>query len=305
MIAAPTQDADVPAFCEALGIPGLVDIHTHFMPERMLQAVWRWFDTLRGPDGSPAWPITYRADEATRVAQLRAIGVTTFTSLNYAHKPGMAAWLNNWSAEFAAQHPDCASSATFFPEPEVDGYVADAVDRGARVFKVHLQVGAFDPRLPVLDAVWRRLAAAGIPVVTHAGSGPVPGPFTGPGPIGEVLEAHPDLCLVVAHMGGGEYEEFVDLALRYPNVHLDCTMTFTDFMNDLRMYPAHLLDVLAEHPERIVLGSDYPNIPHVYANQIEGLVRLDLGEQWLRAVCFDNGTRLLGRAQRGTASDLP
>ena len=294
MIAAPLQDGDVPAFCETLGIPGLVDIHTHFMPERVMQAVWRWFDGVRATDGSPAWPITYRDDEATRVAQLRSIGVCQFTALNYAHKPGMAASLNQWTHGFTAEHPDCVPSATFYPEPEADGYVAEALERGARVFKVHLEVGAFDPRDPLLTPVWRRVAAAGVPVVTHCGSGPLPGPFTGPGPIGDVLADHPDLCLVVAHMGGPEYAEFLQLALRYENVQRDTTMTFTDFMNDHGGYPPHLLDVLAEHPQRIVLGSDYPNIPHAYAHQLEALVRLDLGEQWLRAVCFDNGARMLG-----------
>lgn len=260
-----------------------------------MRAVWGWFDGLQHPDGSPIWPIAYRQDEVTRVQRLRDVGLTTFTALNYAHKPGMAASLNAWSADFAARHPDCALSATLFPEPEVDRYVAEAIERDVRVFKVHLQVGAFDPRDPVLTPVWRRLAAAAVPVVIHAGSGPVPGPFTGPGPIGEVLHAHPELTAVIAHMGGGEYGEFLDLALRHPNVHLDTTMTFTDFMRVFGGYPEHLLPTLAAHPDRVVLGSDFPNIPHPYAHQIEALVRLGLGDDWLRAVCFSNGARLLGQ----------
>jgi len=46
-----------------------------------------------------------------------------------------------------------------------------------------------------------------------------------------------------------------------------------------------------------VLGSDFPNIPYPYAHQIEALVRLDLGDDWLRRVLHDNGMRLLGRGQ--------
>ena len=301
--AAPATDADVPAFAAALGVPGLVDIHTHFMPERVQQAVWRWFDSVQHPDGSPAWPITYREDEATRVRRLNAMGLRAFTALNYPHKPGMATSLNAWSLQFAAQHPTCVRSATFYPEQGVDAYVAEALDAGVRVFKVHLEVGAFDPRDSLLTSVWRRLAGAGVAVVVHCGNGPVPGPFTGPEPFGDVLDAHPELVAVVAHMGGGEYEEFLQMALRYPNVHLDTTMTFTDYMNALRQYPEALLPVLAEHPDRVVLGSDYPNIPHPYAHQLQGLVRLGLGDDWLRAVCADNGARLL-RLDDHT-SDLP
>lgn len=289
----PRADADVPSFATALGVSGVVDIHTHFMPDPVQRAVWRWFDSVQHPDGSPAWPIHYREDEQTRVRRLVQMGVRAFTSLNYPHKPGMAVWLNGWSLQFAADHRRCVPSATFFPEPGADTYVAEALEAGVRVFKVHLQVGAFDPRDEVLRPVWRRLAAARVAVVVHCGNGPVPGPFTGPEPFGEVLEANPELVAVIAHMGGGEYEEFLSMALRYPNVHLDTTMTFTDYMNGLRRYPDDLLPVLAEHRDRVVLGSDYPNIPHAYAHQLEALARLGLGDDWLRAVCHDNGARLL------------
>ncbi len=30
----PEEDADLPAYCRALGVPGLADIHTHFLPPR-------------------------------------------------------------------------------------------------------------------------------------------------------------------------------------------------------------------------------------------------------------------------------
>ncbi len=292
-VAAPRRDTDVPAFCDHLGIPGLVDIHTHFMPDRVQQAVWRWFDSVRNPDGTTAWPINYREDEATRVHRLRTMRVRAFTALNYAHKPDMAASLNSWSRSFADAHPDCVCTATFFPEPGVDRYVPQAIEAGARVFKVHLQVGAYDPRDPLLKPVWAHLADTGIPVVTHVGSGPVPGPFTGPSPFAQVLAAHPELTAVIAHMGGPEFAEFLELALRYPNVHLDTTMVFTDFMNAFQTYPAELLPRLAQNPQRVVFGSDFPNIPHDYAHQIEALVRLGLGDDWLRAVCHDNGARLL------------
>ena len=79
-------------------------------------------------------------------------------------------------------------------------------------------------------------------------------------------------------------------------VLLDTTIAFTDFMErDLGApYPPELVDVLGAHPDRVVLGSDFPNIPHPYAHQLASLVRLGLGDDWLRAVCHDNGARLLG-----------
>jgi hypothetical protein len=51
---------------------------------------------------------------------------------------------------------------------------------------------------------------------------------------------------------------------------------------------------------KVLLGSDFPNIPYVYAEQIAGLVRLGLGEPWLRAVCWDNAARLFGLTAGGS-----
>jgi predicted TIM-barrel fold metal-dependent hydrolase len=288
-------DDRVRDFWQRLGLSGIVDIHTHFMPEPVLRKVWGWFDAVRGADGRQLWPILYREREDDRVALLRSLGVRRFTSLFYAHKPGMAQWLNAYGAEFAARVPESAHSATFYPEEGVDAYVAEAIEAGARVFKVHLEVGRFDPREPLLRPVWKRLEREGSLVVVHAGSGPVPGPYTGPQFFGTVLRDVPELAAVIAHMGGPEYREFLELALRHPNVLLDTTMTFTDFMHQMgSVYPGDCLERVAAHPERVLLGTDFPNIPHPYAHQLQALERLGLGEDWLRAVCHDNGARLLG-----------
>jgi predicted TIM-barrel fold metal-dependent hydrolase len=294
MVDAPATDADVPRFADDLGLPGIIDLHTHFMPEQVMAKVWAYFDRLVGPDGAPSWPITYRGTESQRVAHLRSMGVRTWTSMVYPHKPDMAAWLNDWAAGFAAEHDECVHTLTFYPEQGAADYVEKALVAGARIAKVHLQVGAYDPRDPLLDAVWRQLADAGIPVITHAGSGPQPGPYTGVEPIAEVLAAHPDLTLLFAHMGGPEYAGFCELALRHPNTHLDATMAFTAFMERVSPYPPGLLEVLAAHPERVVHGSDFPNVPHPYAEQLAAYVRFGFDDDWLRAVCHDNAARLLG-----------
>ncbi|MFF4773721.1 amidohydrolase family protein [Microtetraspora fusca] len=281
----------VTAFWRDLGLPGLIDVHTHFMPERVLAKVWAYFDAA-GPLTARPWPIAYRLEEEDRLARLRSFGVLTFTSMLYPHKPDMATWLNGWAADFAERTPGCLHTATFFPEPGVRRYVAEAIEAGARVFKAHLQVGAYDPADPLLDDVWGLLAEAGVPVVAHCGSGPAPGRHTGPGPIGAVLARHPRLRLIVAHMGLPEYSDFLDLAARHPYVHLDTTMAFTDFTEEATPFPRSELPRLLDLEDRILFGSDFPNIPYPYAEALEALARLDLGDGWLRAVCHDNAARL-------------
>jgi uncharacterized protein len=287
------ESAAVVAFWKKLGLPGLIDVHTHFMPPNVLAKVWAFFEQGAAEVGL-AWPIAYRGSEDERVAALRAFGVRRFSALAYPHKPGMAAWLNGWSAGFAARTPDSLHCATFFAEPGAADYVAEAVGGGARLFKAHLQVGGYDPRDPLLDPVWGLLAEARVPVVVHCGSGPTAGRYTGPGPISEVLARHPRLIMIVAHLGAPEYGEFLGLAGRYPGVHLDTTMAFTDFMERIAPFPDALRPRLADAADRILLGTDFPNIPYAYLHQLDALARLDLGAAWLRAVCHDNAARLLG-----------
>jgi len=287
------SDSSVPEWISRLQIPGLYDMHVHFLPPPVMARVWEHFD-LAGPLIGREWPITYRGSDSERVDRLRALGVRRFSALPYAHKPGVAEYLNDWAAAFADDLPECLRSATFYPEPTAASYVAARIAQGTEIFKVHVQVGDFDVRDPMLDEVWGELSDAGTPVVVHAGSGPVPNSHTGPGPLLDVLRRHPRLTAVIAHMGAPEYVEFLEIAETFDRVHLDTTMAFTDFFEDMAPYPRDLFGRLVDLQDRILLGSDFPNIPYSYAHQLESLERLELGEVWLRRVCWENAEALIG-----------
>ena len=287
------EDGAVPAWTGRLGIPGLYDVHVHFLPPRVMAKVRAQFDDAGPLIGRP-WPLAYRGDDAERVARLGALGVQRFTALPYAHRPGIAEWLNDWAADFAAATPGCLSCATLFPEDGVEKYVAARIDSGTRVFKAHVQVGDFDLTDPLLDDAWGTIADAGTPVVIHANSGPVANAHTGPDPMRALMRRHPSLTVVLAHMGAPEYDGFLSIAEDYARVHLDTTMAFTDFFEEMAPFPRDLLPRLVALQDKVLLGSDFPNIPYPYAHQLEALERLGLGDDWLRAVCWDNGYRLLG-----------
>ncbi|MGD9961107.1 amidohydrolase family protein [Nocardioides sp.] len=279
------------ALADRLGLPGLFDVHVHFLPEPVQRKVYAVFDQAGAKIGRP-WPIRYRGTHAERVEQLRSFGVRRFTALPYAHRPGIAGYLNDWAREFAAGVPECLWSATFYPEPEAARYVADLVEGGVEVFKIHVQVGEFLLDDPLLDEVWATLADAGTPIVIHAGSGPVGNAFTGPDPLRRVLERHPRLTAVVAHLGAPEYAEFLTLAETYERTHLDTTMVFTDFFSEAAPYPSDLLPRLRDLGSKVLLGSDFPTIPYPYEHQLESLERIGLGDDWLRAVCWENAAAL-------------
>jgi len=224
------------------------------------------------------------------------MGVRMFSALAYPHRPGMAAGLNDWTLEFGRTTAGCLPSATFYPEAGVIRYVRAALDAGARIFKVHLQVGGFAPDDPQLDEVWGLLAEARVPVVVHAGHAPVGTDNTGPGPFGSLMARYPDLTAIVAHLGAPDYGAFLRMAADYERVALDTTMVFTGFFDKLAPFPAGALPLARElgMAGKILLGSDFPNLPYPYARQLAGLAGLDLGEDWLRAVCWDNPVAMFG-----------
>jgi predicted TIM-barrel fold metal-dependent hydrolase len=284
-------DDEIPGFLAALGVPGIVDAHVHFLPDNVQQAVWRWFDRL-----TPPWPVTYRSPAEERLAVLASVGVRHHTALAYAHRPGMLRFLNDHTLELAAEVPAVIPTFTIYPEPGVGAETARCLAAGGRCVKVHLQVGGFDSTDPMLDAAWELLADAGTPIVLHAGAvadGSGNEQWCGPEPVRRLLARFPELRLVIAHMGMPDQDAFVSLAEAHENLWLDTAMVFTD-PPYLGPPPVHLLERVGALGDRIVFGSDFPTIPHQFAAQVSGLAALGLGDDWLRAVLWHNGRRLFG-----------
>jgi predicted TIM-barrel fold metal-dependent hydrolase len=102
----------------------------------------------------------------------------------------------------------------------------------------------------------------------------------------------PRLPAVIAHLGMPELAGFFDLADRYPSLRLDTTTVFTEFAERDWPFPRDGLGRLSDLGDRIMFGSDFPTIPYAYAEAVAALVRLNLGEDWLRAVFHHNAARL-------------
>ena len=285
------HDEEIPAFLSDLGVPGIVDAHVHFLPDRLQAAVWAWFDRL-----TPAWPVTYRLPAADRLAVLARAGVRFHTALAYAHRPGMLGWLNDHTLGLARTERAVVPTFTVYPEPGVVEETRRCLGAGGRCVKVHLQVSAFDPTDPRLVGAWSLIEDAGIPVVLHAGAvedGTGHESWCGPDPVVHLLARFPSLRLVIAHLGAPDYDAFVDIAESHPGVWLDTAMIFTTPAH-LGPSPVHLVDRLGALGDQVVFGSDFPTIPHPYGAQVEGLASLGLGDPWLAKVLWENGVRLFG-----------
>lgn len=270
-----------------LGLDGLIDAHTHWFPDTVMRKIWKYFD-------AHYWPIAYRQLAEGRLEWIRRNRVKRFTTLNYAHRPMMADWLNEWTAEFAAKTPEAIAMGTFFPEPGVELVVRRCIEEYRfKGFKLHLRVGDMDPTDSALAPAFEQLEAAGLPVILHAGDAPDPGRFTAPRFIRGLLDAFPRLKVVVAHMGARDWEEYISLAERKETLYLDTAMVFVGFPAFDPM-PHPMISRLEGIASKILFGSDFPNIPYPISHAVAGIGGLPLSKQAKRSILYGNAAGLFG-----------
>nr|WP_274388390.1 amidohydrolase family protein [Salsipaludibacter albus] len=265
-------------------------MHVHVMPDRLQESVWNWFDALE----DPVWPIRFRTDAPTRLAHLAETGVVAHTALAYAHRPGMLGWLNDHTLAMAEAHPQVVPTFTIYPDDDVDEQVTRALDRGGRVCKVHTQVGHYHLSDPRLATTWERLADAGVLVLAHVTVvyGVEGGDeWCGIDTLADLLDRHPDLRVVVAHLGMPELDDTLALARQAPDtVLLDPSMALHDGEHLQQSFSSAQLRALADRWEQLVFGSDFPSIPHDLAAQLRGLDRLALAPHQWRAILHHTPT---------------
>ena len=185
----PLKDEDVPGWWQRFGLPGLFDVHVHFLPPRMQAKVWAQFDAA-GPLIGRTWPIRYRGsdeervDAAPRARRTPVLGAVLRTP---ARDGGVAQRLG---AGFAATCRSACGRRRSTPRPASVTTSRRGIAGGRRVQGARAG-RRLDLRDPLLDPVWGLLAEAGTPVVIHAGSGRCPRRTLGPGPMRAVLSGTP------------------------------------------------------------------------------------------------------------------
>jgi uncharacterized protein len=263
----------------------IIDIHTHLMPERLFKAVRAYFR-------ANLWHPHYEAPTEDLVQVLVDAGVDRFVFMPYAHRAEMARSLNHWVANVQATFaPHGIGFGTFHPDdaellPEL---VSEAFGmlhlRGA---KLHPQVGKFGLDDPRLDPLYSRAQEDGIPLLIHAGRRPEPNEHVGARAFGRMMRRFPNLKVIVAHAGADEFDAFFDLCGVYEGVYLDTAMVFNKYLGG----PPPIQRVL-EFQDRVVFGSDFPNIPYRWETAVQAILDLRLGRALERKLLYTNAARLL------------
>lgn len=273
-------------------LDGATDVHVHLMPDRLMNAI-------RGALYDEAgWEFPHPTDREAIEAELRSHGIERYCALPYAHKPSIAAELNDWVLDRAAESDMCVPFATVHGDDEVRPVVRNAFEAGARGLKFQCPVQRVSPDDPRLDPAFELAAEYDRPILFHAGTAPMfrDSPHVGVETFRAFLASYPDVRACCAHMGAFETPAFIETLRDHDNAFLDTCFAMSTAVDEYMEYdPAAVPDdVFVELAGRLLYGSDYPNIPHPYAAEYEGLLARDLSPEVYDALFFGAADRFLG-----------
>ena len=263
----------------------IIDVHTHLMPERLFKAVRTYFR-------ANLWHPHYDAPTEELVQALLEAGANRFVFMPYAHRGDMARSLNHWVANVEATFaPAAIGFGTFHPDD--DELLPALIDEafgplGLRGAKLHPQVGRFAIDDPRLDPLYARAQETGALLLIHAGRLPERSEYVGARIFGRLMRRFPRLKVIVGHAGADEFDAFFDLCGVYEGIYLDTAMVFNKYLGG----PPPIQRVL-EFQDRVLFGSDFPNIPYRWETAVQGIVDLRLGRALEEKLLCTNAARLL------------
>ncbi len=265
----------------------MIDIHTHLHPPRLFKAIRRWFAE------NSSWNLKEPTEPTAVAASLRRHGVERFVFCSYAHKPGMAREINSWLAETSRRLERFGLPlATVHPaDPDCASYYEKALQDGCVGLKIHEDVQNFEIDDPRLDPVHALTAAHKGFVLVHVG--PIPWSLdtnNGPARVKSVLQRHPGLAVVIAHLGVPDSLQYFALSREFPQLYIDTTMALSSASPLKSGVEA---SEIAAHAGQIVFGSDHPNLPHPYAEEVRAINELGLSEQSRQLIFTGNARKLL------------
>lgn len=205
-------------------------------------------------------PIDITATQA--VEDLRRAGAVRWANLLFPIGGGEAAELHSWGQALAQKIPEITSfGGVHVDDPDPLGVVQEAVEQFDMAgFKFHPMVQRFNPWDARLASVLSYLETARKPIFVHTGYDEWYGHEYDRTGMEAMLDRHPNLPVVLAHVGFPDLEWGFSLAERYPQVWLDLTNVPGSFawMDSSDELVATFRGGLAVYRDRCLMGTDYP-----------------------------------------------
>lgn len=250
---------------------GLTDCHTHVGETEHLSQ--EFLEDARRAWGSHVrWPVTL--DQHLRaMSDVRRAVVLGFR----AAASGFVV-PNDYVASYVRQHPEKLVGfggidlAEDDPVEEVDRCAGELGLRGLKIGPTYQGVHPLDRRAL---AVFARAEALELPIVWHQGTTFVRSArlsLASPILVDEVAIRHPNLRVVIAHMGHPWVEDAVAVIRKHPNVYADVSALHT---RPWQLYNALRIAVEYGAGPKLLFGSDFPFFtPDETAAGLRAVVRL-------------------------------
>ena len=274
-----------------------IDMHTHFFPPSIFKAIWNFFEQSDKDGNSQGWIINYKLSNDKLVDFLTSKNIKKFTTFNYAHKAGIADYINKWTFDFVKKHNQAIAFGCVSPEDK------NRVEQVQKIFeeynfygiKLQLLVQNFYPYDKRMFKIYKIILDHGKWINFHVGTAPYKNQYVGYKNFIKFLEKYPNVNVIISHLGMYEFQKFFDLLDTYENLFLDTTMVYIPLDLFKRWHKDIKLpgpDLLLSYQDKIFFGSDFPNIPYEYEVSTKGLLDLGLPRKFYEDIFYKNAMRI-------------
>jgi len=260
-----------------------IDFHTHIYPDHV---ALKTVTAVRQRAGVDAY--TDGTLEGLKKS-MAAAGIDLSVVAAVATKPEQVSSIQRWLTSI--RQPGIETLATMHPaDPLNSEQMKMLKQEGFRGFKLHPDYQDFFVDDPRMYPIYETVAAEGMFILFHAGvDRGLPHPVHAtPKHLAAIHNSIPELCMIVAHLGGEEAYKETAVHLLGRNLYMD-----TSFV--LRKMPGTFRErFLKEHPaDRLLFASDSPWTDQ--GEELDFLLQLPfLTESDKEKICFSTAAQLLG-----------
>lgn len=165
---------------------------------------------------------------------------------------------------------------------------------GMKGLKIHPVAQGFAPDDERMWPVYEWLVKHDLPITAHSGMN-----IDGKSTFGElkrwvpVLNEFGDLKLILAHMGGGLWDQAIEIAEKYPRVMFDTAIAISHIKTPTTLNPEDAADLIRTiGPERVMFGSDYPWVDP--KKDIKHIKSLPISSKSKKLILGENAARFFG-----------